>query len=50
MYIAPQTREDDATSIDAATAMRDEFAHESPVMRALFDAQVELLTGEGRKH
>ena len=44
MYIAPQTREEDATSIDAAMAMRDKFAHESPAMRALFDALVELLT------
>ena len=45
MYIAPQTREEDATSIDAALVIRDEFAHESPGMGALFDAQVELLTG-----
>jgi hypothetical protein len=50
VYIAPQTREEDATSIDAAMAMRDEFADESPAMCALFDAQAELLTGEGRKH
>ena len=48
MYIAPQTREEDATSIDAAMAIRDEFAYESPAMRALFDALVELLNGEGR--
>jgi hypothetical protein len=50
VYIAPQTREEDATSMDAAMAMRDEFAHESPAVRALFDALVELLTGGERKH
>lgn len=50
MYIAPQAREEDATSIDAATAMRAEFAHESPSMSALFDALAELLNGEEREH
>jgi hypothetical protein len=42
--------EEDAVSIDAAIALRDTFAKESPAMRALFDALVDLLTGGGRKH
>jgi hypothetical protein len=41
--------EEDAVSIDAATAMRDQFAQDSLEVRALFDALVELLTGAGRK-
>jgi hypothetical protein len=30
--------------------MRATFAHDSPAVRALFDALVELLTGAGRQH
>ncbi len=38
-------------SIAAATALRDNFAKESPAVRALFDALLELLTGgDERKH
>jgi len=36
-------------SINAAIVLSDEFAHDSPAVRALFDALVELLTGSGRK-
>jgi len=42
--------EEDAVSIDAAIALRDSFAKESPAVRALFDALIALLTGEGRRH
>jgi hypothetical protein len=42
--------EADAVSIDAAIALRDSFAKESPAVRALFDALVDLLTGGERKH
>jgi hypothetical protein len=42
--------EEDAVSVDAAVALRDTFAKESPAVRALFDALVDLLTGGGRKH
>jgi hypothetical protein len=42
--------EADPVSIDAAIALRTTFAKESPAVRALFDALVELLTGEGRRH
>ena len=42
--------EEDAVSIDAAMLLRDTFAKESPAVRALFDALVELLVGEGRRH
>jgi putative ABC transport system substrate-binding protein len=41
--------EADPVSIDAAIALRTTFAKESPAVRALFDALVELLTGEGRR-
>ena len=41
---------EDAVSIDAAIAMRDQFAQDSPAVRAFFDALVALLTGTGRKH
>jgi len=38
-------------SIDAAIVLRDSFAKESPTVRALFDALIELLTGGGeQKH
>jgi hypothetical protein len=37
-------------SIDAAIAMRDQFAKDSPAARVFFDALVGLLTGEGRRH
>src|SRR4030095_8187078 len=42
--------EEDAVSIDAAIALRDSFAKDSPAVRALFDALVELLTGNGQRH
>jgi len=29
--------------------LRDQFAQDSPAVRAFFDALVELLTGSGRK-
>src|SRR5512136_386071 len=41
---------EDEVSIAAAIVMRDEFAHDSPAVRAFFDALVKLLTGAGRKH
>jgi len=41
---------EDAVSIDVVIALRDSFAKESPAVRALFDALVDLLTGEGRRH
>jgi hypothetical protein len=44
--IAP---EEDAVSIEAAIALRDSFARESSAVRALFDALIALLTGEGRR-
>ena len=37
--------EEDAVSIDEAMALRENFAKESPAVRALFDALLELLTG-----
>ncbi len=42
--------EEDAVSIEAASVLRDTFAKESPAVRALFDALVDLLTGGERKH
>ena len=43
--------EEDGVSIDAAIALRDSFTKESPAVRALFDALVDLLTGGGgRRH
>ncbi len=43
--------EEDAVSIDAVVALRDTFAKDSPGVRALFDALIDLLTGGGeRKH
>lgn len=41
---------EDEVSINAAIVLRDQFAQDSPVVRAFFDAMAELLTGEGRKH
>jgi hypothetical protein len=41
--------EEDAASIDAAIALRNSFAKESPAVRALFDALVDLLSGSGRQ-
>ncbi len=41
---------EDGVSIGATYAMRAGFAQDSPAVRALFDALVELLTGGGRKH
>src|SRR6185369_110496 len=40
---------EDAVSIDAAIALRDQFAHDSPAARAFFDALVALLTGDGQR-
>ena len=42
--------EEDAVSIDAVIALRESFAKESPAVGALFDALVDLLTGNGQKH
>lgn len=42
--------EEDGVSIEAAITLRDTFAKESPAVRALFDAMVELLAGGGRRH
>ena len=42
--------EEDAISIDVVIALRDSFAKESPAVRALFDALVDLLTGSGQRH
>jgi hypothetical protein len=43
--------EEDAISIDAAIALRNSFAHDSPGVRAFFDALVGMLTGGGgQKH
>ena len=41
---------EDAVSIDAAIALRDQFANDSPAVVALFNALVGLLTDGGRKH
>lgn len=43
-------RSEDAVSINAPMAMRDQFPHEPRATRALFDALVDLLTGDERKH
>ena len=50
VFQRPLPPEEDAVSIDAAIALRDRFATESPAVRALFDALVDLLTGGERKH
>mgnify|MGYP003577552487 CR=1 FL=1 len=42
--------EEDAVTVNAATALRNSFAKESPAVRALFDALVDLLTGSGQGH
>jgi len=42
--------EEDEVSIGAAIALRTTFAKDSPAVRALFDALVDLLTGGGQKH
>ena len=39
---------EDAVSIDAAAAMRDQFAQDSPAVREFFDVLVDA-TGVGRK-
>ena len=44
-----RTREEEAVSISATIVLRDQFARNSPPVRAFFDALVELLTGNGRK-
>jgi len=41
---------EDAVSIEAAMALREQFAQDSAAMRAFFDAMLELLTGGGRSH
>jgi len=40
---------EDAVSINAAIVLRDQFAQDSPTVRAFFDALVGLLTEHGRK-
>ena len=40
---------EDAVSINAAMVLRDQFAQDSPAVRAFFDGLVVLLTGDGRK-
>jgi hypothetical protein len=40
---------EDGVSIDFAIVLRDQFAKDSPAVRAFFDALVEILTGNGRK-
>ncbi len=40
---------EDAVRIDAAIAMRDQFAQDSPAVLALLDALLLVLTGSGRK-
>ncbi len=42
--------EEDAVSIEAAIALRETFAKDSPSVRAFFDALVDLLTGAGQSH
>ena len=42
--------EEDAISIDVVITLLDSFAKESPGVRALFDALVDLLTGSGQRH
>ena len=41
---------EDSVSISGAIVLRDQFAKDSPAVRAFFDALVDLLTGSGRKH
>ena len=40
---------EDEVSISAAIVLRDQFAHDSPVVLAFFDELVVLLSGSGRK-
>ena len=40
---------EDEVSINTAIVLRDQFAQDSPAVRAFFDALVGLLTGSGRK-
>jgi hypothetical protein len=40
---------EDAASIAAAMVLRDKFVQDSSALLALFDAQLELLTGAGQK-
>jgi len=42
--------EEDEVSIGAAIALRTTFTQDSPAVRALFDALVDLLTGSGQRH
>ena len=41
---------EDATSIDATYAMRQTFSDAAPVVRAIFHALVEPLSGHGARH
>ena len=41
---------EDAVSIDAAMAMCAQFAEDPPAALALFNALVDLLTGDGWRH
>ena len=40
---------EDEVSINAAVVLRDQFAQDSPAVRAFFDALVEILTGAWRR-
>ena len=41
---------EDELSINAAIVLRDQFAQDSPSVRAFFEALAELLTGKVRKY
>jgi hypothetical protein len=41
---------EDEVSISAAMVLRDQFAQDSPPVRAYFDALVKVLTGGGHRH
>jgi hypothetical protein len=47
--LLPQTRDENAVSIEAAIAIRGTFAKGRPAVRALFYALMELLTGAAIK-
>jgi len=48
--LLPQTRDENAVSIEAAIAIRETFAKGSPADRALFYALVGRFTGGGHRH
>jgi DNA-binding transcriptional LysR family regulator len=39
---------EDPVRIDVAMVLRDQFAQDSPAVRAFFDALVQILAGDGR--